>query len=183
MTCRIRILGGSGVGKSTLARQLGNELAIDTIIHIDDIFWQLGWIELDDQSLHQQIKQKIRDKENWIIDGNYTRLNSLLLPMTTHLIIIHPPLFRNLWQLFWREIGRRTSWLPATPPPKQVADEVNDEPLWRDYWILAQSSIRAYTYRNKEKVEKISNIRPELPIIIYRGPEMYNQLIDRIKVT
>jgi len=40
---RILVIGSSGTGKSTLARQLASKLALP-IIHLDQEYWQPGWV-------------------------------------------------------------------------------------------------------------------------------------------
>jgi adenylate kinase family enzyme len=40
---RILVIGSSGTGKSTLARQLASKLALP-IIHLDKEYWLPGWV-------------------------------------------------------------------------------------------------------------------------------------------
>ncbi|MDP2124712.1 MAG: topology modulation protein, partial [Parvibaculum sp.] len=41
---RILVIGCSGGGKSTLARALGEKLALP-VVHLDVLFWKPGWVE------------------------------------------------------------------------------------------------------------------------------------------
>ena len=66
---KIMLIGSGGTGKSTLARQIGQMLAIE-VIHLDTLMWRSNWeiIYKDEQIA---IQQKLVRKDEWIIDGNY----------------------------------------------------------------------------------------------------------------
>ncbi len=66
---KIVLIGSGGAGKSTLARQLGEVLKIN-VYHLDALFWKPNWVGVpkDDQ---RNIQNKLVEKEEWIIDGNY----------------------------------------------------------------------------------------------------------------
>lgn len=66
---KIMIIGPGGVGKSTLAKELGHILQID-VIHLDAIFWKSGWTETPREKWIEKHKQLLK-RESWIIDGNY----------------------------------------------------------------------------------------------------------------
>lgn len=68
---RILIIGCGGAGKSTLARQLGEKLAIP-VVHLDKLFWKPGWTERSDEEFDVLLEQEL-EKPRWIMDGNFNR--------------------------------------------------------------------------------------------------------------
>jgi len=68
---RILIFGPCGAGKSTLAVKLGELLHLD-VYHLDKIFWQPGWQEMDMAEFIPKVNN-VAAKASWIIDGNYTK--------------------------------------------------------------------------------------------------------------
>ena len=68
---RILIIGCGGAGKSTLARQLGEKLNLP-VVHLDKLFWKPNWVESTQAEIDEKIFREMQ-KDQWIMDGNYTR--------------------------------------------------------------------------------------------------------------
>ena len=68
---RIIIIGCGGAGKSTLARQLGENLDIP-VVHLDRLFWRPGWVQVSPEEFDELHRAEI-SKDRWIIDGNFGR--------------------------------------------------------------------------------------------------------------
>lgn len=66
---RICIIGGSGTGKTTLAKNLGEQLNLP-VYHIDGIHHLENWKIRDKEERDRIILEKV-DKDKWIIDGTY----------------------------------------------------------------------------------------------------------------
>lgn len=75
---KILVMGNPGSGKSTLAVGLGEILHLP-VIHLDKLYWQPGWVELDDESW-TAIQHELVEGNEWIIDGNYLKTLELRLP-------------------------------------------------------------------------------------------------------
>ena len=71
---RIIIIGCGGAGKSTLARQLGDQLNLP-VVHLDKLFWLPGWVEMDKDAFDALLLEEMA-KEKWIMDGNFNRTMS-----------------------------------------------------------------------------------------------------------
>jgi adenylate kinase family enzyme len=67
---RILIIGCSGGGKSTIARELSDILGIE-VIHLDKVLWKSGCRLTHPQAEPDAVKSLL-DQPQWIIDGNYT---------------------------------------------------------------------------------------------------------------
>lgn len=66
---KILIIGGTGMGKSTLADNIGKQLDLP-ICHIDAIHFKENWIERDVKERDEIIRRKINEPK-WILDGLY----------------------------------------------------------------------------------------------------------------
>ena len=68
---KIIILGSPGAGKSTFSFALAERTGLP-LYHLDKMFWREGWVNVSKAELDAQIKDVLR-KDEWIIDGNYSR--------------------------------------------------------------------------------------------------------------
>lgn len=66
---RIMIIGCCGSGKSTLSRKLHKVIDIP-LYHLDQYYWKPNWTETAKEEWGP-IVEKLAQKEEWIIDGNY----------------------------------------------------------------------------------------------------------------
>ena len=78
MKRRILIIGNSGGGKSTLARQLGAKLGLP-VIHLDVLFWKPGWVESGDVEFREAVAAALSTPA-WICDGNFGSNWDLRMP-------------------------------------------------------------------------------------------------------
>lgn len=68
---RINVVGTSGSGKSTFARQLAETLGLP-YYEMDALFWKPGWQTACDEELFGKVAQ-VCSQSRWVLDGNYTR--------------------------------------------------------------------------------------------------------------
>ncbi|MDJ0690884.1 MAG: DNA topology modulation protein [Xenococcaceae cyanobacterium MO_188.B32] len=102
---RIAIIGSCGAGKSTLAKSLGQKLALP-IIHLDSYYWRANWVETpknDWDTLHQKLLQG----ECWIIDGNYGSTMDIRLEAADTIIWLDFPRNLCLWRIIKRYLQYR----------------------------------------------------------------------------
>jgi adenylate kinase family enzyme len=66
---RISVVGISGSGKSRLARELAEILAVPHI-ELDAIFHQADWVPLPDEQFSARVEAAAAG-DGWVIDGNY----------------------------------------------------------------------------------------------------------------
>ncbi len=69
---KIIIIGFSGGGKSTLAREMGKILGIEPT-HMDALHWKPNWTESTAEEKIEKLTPIIA-RERWIIEGNYCRI-------------------------------------------------------------------------------------------------------------
>ncbi len=74
---RIMIIGCPGSGKSTLSKQLAMKLKLP-LVHLDQIYWKSNWQPISNETFDELLLHEVR-KDEWIIDGNYSRTISMRL--------------------------------------------------------------------------------------------------------
>jgi adenylate kinase family enzyme len=74
---RIAVVGTSGAGKTTFARQVAARLDV-TFVELDALFWLPGWIEPADADFRARVESALA-ADAWVVDGNYSRVRDLVL--------------------------------------------------------------------------------------------------------
>jgi adenylate kinase family enzyme len=83
---RIYLVGTSGSGKTTLARALSQRIGISHM-ELDAIHHQPNWTPLPIDHLRAEVTS-IASNENWVIDGNYSKVQDVVLARCTTLVIL-----------------------------------------------------------------------------------------------
>ena len=66
---RVLVIGISGAGKSTFARELAARIGLP-LIHLDKEFWRPGWVTTQQPQWRARVAA-LAAQDTWIIDGNY----------------------------------------------------------------------------------------------------------------
>lgn len=99
---RICIYGQGG--KTSLSRALG-DLTNLPVIELDSIFWLPNWVERDQDEMLEIVANRIADAENgWIIDGNYSRIRTHVLPLADTVIWLNLPRLTTTLRIAKRSI-------------------------------------------------------------------------------
>ncbi len=111
------IIGGSGSGKSTVARKLGDITGLP-VVHIDKIHWQPGWVERPEAERFEIIHETVA-ADQWILDGNYSSTFALRAARADTIIFLDISTPRRITRVVWRTIsnlGGSRSDMPAGCP-------------------------------------------------------------------
>lgn len=101
---RINVIGTSGSGKSTFSRDLANALGCP-YIEMDAVYWKPNWGEPDDDTFFSDL-EKVLSTESWVLDGNYSRTQSLKWKHVDTVIWLDYGFLRTLYQVLFRSIRR-----------------------------------------------------------------------------
>jgi adenylate kinase family enzyme len=99
---RVAVVGTSCSGKTTLARKIAGIKGIPHI-ELDAIHWGRDWTPKPIDKLRAEIHDLVAQDE-WVIDGNYSKLRDIIWPRATHLVWLNLPFPR----VFWRALSRTT---------------------------------------------------------------------------
>ncbi len=116
---RVLIIGPCGAGKSTLARTLGDRLALP-VFHMDQLNWRPGWVE----SSKDEIRVKLRaivTTDRWLIDGNYGGTLAERLARADTVVYLDYPIslcVTRLLRRIWTYRGRSRPDMPEGCPER-----------------------------------------------------------------
>lgn len=100
---RIVVVGTTGSGKSSLAKQIADQFG-HNFIELDALHWEPGWQEAPNELFRARVEQATQ-AEKWSVAGNYRAVRDLLWPKADAVIWLDYPLpftFVRLWKRTWR---------------------------------------------------------------------------------
>jgi adenylate kinase family enzyme len=110
---RILVTGNAGAGKSTLARQIADQL--DLPYHsLDRVVWQPGWKKTPKAERDRQVRE-LTDQEQWVIDG----VSYAAQEAADTVIFLDLPRRLSFWRVLkrnWRYAFRSRPELPPGCP-------------------------------------------------------------------
>ena len=107
---RILVIGSSGSGKSTFARNLGEILNVE-VVHLDAYYWHAGWIETPKEQW-PGVVEKLLERDEWIIDGNYSGTLEMRIAACDTIIFLDLPRLICLTRVLKRVLVYRNQSRP-----------------------------------------------------------------------
>ncbi|MFD1711268.1 toxin [Ottowia sp. GY511] len=107
---RAIVIGTSGTGKTTFARQLAGTIGAPHT-ELDALYWGPGWTPRPTEQFLAAVDAASAG-ERWVIDGNYAAARDLLWPRATHIVWLDYSRGRVFAQVL-----RRTLWRGLTRAP------------------------------------------------------------------
>jgi adenylate kinase family enzyme len=101
---RVSVVGNSGAGKSTVARELAARLNVPHV-ELDAIFHQPGWTPLPADEFATRVAAAA-DGDGWVIDGNYSVVRPLVWARADTVVWLDPPRRTVMRRIVWRTIRR-----------------------------------------------------------------------------
>ena len=101
---RIVVLGTTGAGKTTLARQIAEALDMPHV-ELDYYRFRPNWVEVPNDEFRERVRHVLQG-ERWVADGNYGLARDVIWPRATMLVYLDYPIYVVMCRLFWRTIGR-----------------------------------------------------------------------------
>jgi adenylate kinase family enzyme len=105
---RVVVIGVAGVGKSTVARALGERLGVRHV-ELDSMFWQAGWVKLAQEEFEGRVREATA-AGRWVVDGNYSaRIREIAWGAADTVVWLDLPRYVVMWQLVLRTLRRSPS--------------------------------------------------------------------------
>jgi hypothetical protein len=104
---RILVLGRTGSGKTTLARELAASRRVPHI-ELDALYFAADFSTVPPQVLRERTIEAIAG-DRWVTDGNKSAVRDLVWPRADTVIWLDYPLVVCLWRL-----GKRAAWRTST---------------------------------------------------------------------
>jgi adenylate kinase family enzyme len=101
---RISVVGTSGAGKSTVARELARNLGVP-LVELDSIFHQPGWAPLPPEEFRRRVADMAAG-DGWVIDGNYSTVRPLVWERADTVVWLDLPRRAVMRQIAWRTLRR-----------------------------------------------------------------------------
>lgn len=171
---RISVVGTTGSGKTTVAREISQRLQLPHI-ELDALFWDENWTGAPDDVFRERVTGAIMT-ERWVVDGNYSRIRMLIWERADTVVYLDYTFWRVLWQLIIRTVSRSLG--------KEELWSGNREDLRKSFFSrdsILLWMIKTYHHRRKQYAELFQ--QPEyahLCVVHLKTPQMTDEWLSRI---
>jgi adenylate kinase family enzyme len=109
---RVSVVGASGAGKSTVARELAAILGVPHL-ELDGVYHQPDWEPLPAEDFRRTVGTATAG-DGWVIDGNYSAVRPLVWARADTVVWLDLPRRTVMRQVIWRTLrrvaGRQELW-------------------------------------------------------------------------
>jgi len=97
---RIAIIGCGGSGKTTIGRQLADQIGAE-ITHLDTVYYDDQWNKMAPEKF-AALQEELVAADRWVIDGNYAGTLPIRLKRADTVIFLDLPALTCLWGITQR---------------------------------------------------------------------------------
>jgi adenylate kinase family enzyme len=155
MVKRIAVTGPAGAGKSQLAEDLGDALAI-RVLHLDALFWKPGWVPTPQDEFEAMQRREVA-ADAWVVEAQYDDLLPEWFAAADTVVFVDSSLVRSLWRVGKRRLNREGS--VGTPIAKPGA-------LHRSLLKFARNQWRYRTRVRREVLAELERERDGRRVVI-----------------
>jgi adenylate kinase family enzyme len=101
---RVSVVGNSGSGKSTVARELALVLGVPHL-ELDGVFHQPGWVPLPEDEF-RRVVGAVAAGDGWVMDGNYSVVRPIVWARADTVVWLDLPRRTVMRQVVWRTLRR-----------------------------------------------------------------------------
>jgi len=138
---RVSVVGNSGSGKSTMARELAARLGVPHL-ELDSVYHQPGWEPLPEDEFRRLVTAKTNEN-GWVIDGNYSAVRSIVWTRADTVVWLDPPRWTVMRRVAWRTVRRAAT--------RQELWNGNREPLSNFLTWDPEQSVISWAWHNHAK--------------------------------
>jgi adenylate kinase family enzyme len=172
---RVVVVGTSGCGKTTFAKQLAETLQ-STHIELDRLFWLPNWNPRNPDDFRRQVEQHVRENQ-WVVDGNYGALRDMIWSRATHLIWLNYSYPLVIWQVTKRTIVNLVSNREVFPGCRETLSKAflsKESVIW---WAMTTYHRRQQKYLSFRQEQ----IFPHLTWVEIHNPREGKQFLESLK--
>jgi len=168
---RVVVIGTTGSGKSTFARQLAQKIQADWI-SLDQLSWMPDWQQRSRPEYQILLSEQL-EKEAWVVDGNTRESREMLWGMADTVVWLNYSFWVNFNRLFFRtmqRIIRREEVFPGCVETFHSQFLKSDSIL---VWFF-----RTFWKRRRMYGEALNSQHyPHLQILIFKHPRQARQFL------
>jgi energy-coupling factor transporter ATP-binding protein EcfA2 len=173
---RILILGRTGSGKTTLARELSAAIGVSHV-ELDALYFGTNFSTVPLSMLRDRTSAAIAG-DRWVTDGNKSAVRDLCWPRADSIIWLDYPLVVSLWRLGKRALWR-TSVLKA-----QAAGTDGDVGLSKQFLLAAKgvlTALRSHAGQRREYPRMLADRENQhLAVVRFRSPRATRRWLARV---
>ena len=161
---RVIIIGPGGAGKSYFSKQLAGITNLP-LYHLDNIFWKEDWTHISRDEFDKKLLE-ILEKDEWIIDGDYSRTYEIRMKYADTIYFLDFPLEVALAGVESR-IGKPRDDIPWK--------EEAFDPEFKQWIMDWYKNTQPWIYHLIEKYKGSKNI------IVFKSREEINSYLNKLK--